>query len=50
MFLILEYFSICDNNIGEEAAGDIASVLCHNTKLQELYLGLQSTGAMMIAK
>ena len=49
----LTIFSICDNNINEEAARDIAAVLSHNTELQKLYLGknnLQSMGAIMIAK
>ena len=34
----LTIFSIGDNNINEEAAGDIASVLSHSHKLKELYL------------
>ena len=42
-----------NNNIGVEAADDIATVLSHNTKLQQLYLGgnsLQTEGAIKIAR
>jgi len=45
--------SISNNNISEEAADDIATVLFSNIKLQELYLdvnSLQSIGAIKIAK
>jgi len=31
-------FGLSNNNISEEAADEIAAVLSHNTKLQELYL------------
>ena len=34
----LTIFSIGNNNIDEEAANDIASVLSYNRKLKELYL------------
>ena len=34
----LTAFSIGDNNVGAEAADDIASVLSHNCRLKELYL------------
>ena len=41
-----------NNNIGEEAADDIAAVLSNNTKLQELYLSDNNfrAGAIKIAK
>ena len=48
----LRIFSMFKNYISE-AVRDIATVLCHNTELQELDLGkndLQSAGAIMIAK
>ena len=34
----LTAFSVGDNNIGEEAADDIATVLSHNCRLKEIYL------------
>ena len=46
-------FSISNNMVGEEAADDIATVLCHNTKLQGIDLGnnnFKTTGMMKIAK
>ena len=49
----LTILNITNNNISEEAADDMAAVLSHNTKLQELYVGennLQASGAMKIAK
>ena len=47
---------LCDatnNNVGKEAADDIATILCYNTRLEQLNLGgnnLQSAGAIKIAK
>ncbi|XP_065918394.1 NACHT, LRR and PYD domains-containing protein 12-like isoform X2 [Dysidea avara] len=49
----LTSFGISDNNIGVEAADDIATVLSHNTKLQQLYLAgnnLQTEGAIKISR
>ena len=49
----METIILSGNNINEEAAGDIAAVLSHNTKLQELYLGgnnLQAAGAIKIVE
>ena len=49
----LKIFNVANNNISEEAADDIAAILSHNTKLQELYPGgnnLQSAGAIKTAK
>ena len=48
----LKIFNAINNGISEEAADDIAAILYHNTKLQELYVGrnnLQSAGAKKIA-
>ena len=49
----LTIFSIGDNNINEEAADDIGSVLCHNLQLKELYLhnnNFKTKGIIKIAK
>ena len=49
----LTIFSIGDNNINEEAAGDIGSVLSHNLQLKELYLhnnNFKTGGIIKIAK
>ena len=46
-------FSIANNNVGEEAADDIATVLSHNTKLQKLYLhdnNFKTVGMIKIVK
>ena len=46
-------FSISNNNIGVEAAGDIATVRSHNLSLQELYLNgnnLKETDLISICK
>ena len=48
----LTKFSISNNNVGEAAAVDIAMVLSHNTKLQELYLNnniITTVGMIKIA-
>jgi len=44
---------LSDNDITDDAADDVAAVLSHNAKLQELYLGLNYlhvTGAIKIAR
>ena len=49
----LTILNLNNNNIGEEAADDIAAVLFHNIKLQELYLSdnnFRTAGAIKIAK
>ena len=49
----LKVFDISNNTVGEEAADDIAAILCHNTGLQKVHLGgnnLQSAGTMKIVK
>ena len=49
----LTVFDMRNNNITEEAADDIATVLLYNMKLQQLWLGgnsLQTSGAIKIAK
>ena len=46
-------FSISNNNIGVEAAGDITTVLSHNLSFQELYLNgnnLKEIGLISICK
>ena len=46
-------FGIGNSNVGEEAADDIATVLSHNTKLQQLHLdenGFKTGGIITIAK
>ena len=52
-FTTLKTFVILSSEIGYEAADDIAVILSHNTKLQQLYLGgnnLQTAGAIKIAR
>jgi len=49
----LMVFDMQYNNIGDEAADDIAAVLFHNTQLQELHLdgnSLKTAGAIKIIK
>ena len=49
----LTVFSIGNNNVGEETADDIATVLSHNAKLKELYLNsnnFKTVGMIKIAK
>ena len=52
----ISHLKVCrfiNNNIGIEAANDIANILFYTNKLNELYLGennLQSVGAIKIAK
>ena len=49
----LTVFDIINNGVGEEAADDIAAVLSHNTRLQELDFGhnsFRSDGMIKIAK
>ena len=49
----LQHLYLRDNNVGDETADCIASVLSHNTELQHLYLyniNLQTEGAIKIAK
>ena len=49
----LTAFSIGDNSVGEEAADDIAAVLSHNTKLQQLHLhnnNFRTVGIIKIVK
>ena len=49
----LTVFIIGDNNINEEAADDIGSVLSHNIQLEELYLhnnNFKTGGIIKIAK
>ena len=49
----LTVFDLQNSNISYEAADDIATVLTHNTQLQQLYLGrnhLQTEVAIKIAK
>ena len=49
----IENIYLDNNNIGEEAADDIAIALCFNSNLQELHLGgnnLQTSGAIKITK
>ena len=44
---------ISNNNIGSEAADDVAAILSHNSKLQQLYLGgnkLETSGTIKIAR
>ena len=51
--LTLTKLSICDNNITDEAVGDIATVISHIIHLQELNLGnnsLQASGAIKVAR
>ena len=51
--LTLTKLSICDNNITDDAVGDIATVISHNIHLQELNLGnnhLQTSGAIKVAR
>ena len=49
----LTKFSIYNNNVGEEAADDIATVLSHNTQLQVINFNSNSfntVGMIKIAK
>ena len=49
----LMVLNISDNNVGEEAADDIAMVLSHNTRLQKLHVHnnkFQSAGAIKITE
>ena len=49
----LTVFDVSNNNIGSEAADDIAVVLCSNTKLQKLYIqenNLETSGAINIVQ
>ena len=49
----LEKFCLSYNNVSDEAADDIATVICSNTRLQEFDVSksyLQSTGASKIAE
>ena len=51
--LSLVKFDISNNNVGEEAADDVATVLSHSTKLRELYLhnnNLKTAGISKIMK
>ena len=49
----LTIFSISNNNVDEQAAGDIATVLSHNTNLRKLYLNsnnFKTEGMIKIAE
>ena len=49
----MKVFSIGSNNIGHQAADDIAAVLFHNSKLKEVYLynnNFKTVGMIKIAK
>ena len=43
-------FSINNNNVGEEATHDIATILSHNTKLKVTHLNFQTAGAIKITR
>ena len=50
---LYNFNSIEDNNVGEEAADDIALVLSHNPRLKEVYLhnnNFKTAGIIKIAK
>jgi len=43
-------FSINNNNVGEEATHDFATILSHNTKLKVTHLNFQTAGAIKITR